>query len=50
MPSHLTAVLGYGEAEGLLLIVIVMVIMIPIVLLMGYFSDRIGAKKIIQGG
>ncbi|GGA29184.1 MFS transporter [Psychrobacillus lasiicapitis] len=50
MPSHLTAVLGYGEAEGLLLIVIVMVIMIPIVLLMGYFSDRIGAKKVIQGG
>ncbi|THE13437.1 MFS transporter [Bacillus timonensis] len=50
MPSHLTAVLGYGEAEGLLLIVIVMVIMIPIVLLMGYLSDRIGAKKIIQFG
>lgn len=50
MPSHLTAVLGYGETEGLLLIVIVMVIMIPIVLLMGYFSDRIGAKKVIQGG
>jgi len=50
MPSHLTSVLGYGEAEGLLLIVIVMVIMIPIVLLMGYLSDRIGAKKIIQFG
>lgn len=50
MPSHLTVVLGYGEAEGLLLIVIAMIIMIPIVLLMGYFSDRIGAKKIIQGG
>ncbi|WP_281364096.1 MFS transporter [Thermoactinomyces mirandus] len=45
MPSHLTAVLDYGQAEGLLLIVIIMVIMIPIVLLMGYFSDRIGAKK-----
>lgn len=50
MPSHLTTVLGYGEVEGLLLIVIVMVVMIPIVLLMGYFSDRIGAKKIILGG
>lgn len=50
MPSHLTAILGYGEAEGLLLIVIVMVIMVPIVLLMGFFSDRIGAKRIIQGG
>jgi MHS family proline/betaine transporter-like MFS transporter len=50
MPSHLTAVLGYGETKGLLLILIVMVIMIPIVLMMGYFSDRIGNKRIIQGG
>lgn len=50
MPSHLTAVLGYGETEGLLLILIVMFIMIPIVLFMGYFSDRIGNKRIIQGG
>jgi MHS family proline/betaine transporter-like MFS transporter len=50
MPSHLTAVLGYGETKGLLLILIVMVIMIPIVLTMGYFSDRIGNKRIIQGG
>jgi MHS family proline/betaine transporter-like MFS transporter len=50
MPSHLTAVLGYGETKGLLLILIVMVIMIPIVLIMGYFSDRIGNKRIIQGG
>ncbi|GIO68178.1 MFS transporter [Paenibacillus sp. FSL M7-1455] len=50
MPSHLTAVLGYGEAEGLLLILIVMFIMIPIVLAMGYFSDRIGNKRIMQIG
>jgi MHS family proline/betaine transporter-like MFS transporter len=50
MPSHLTAVLGYGATQGLLLILIVMVIMIPIVLTMGYFSDRIGNKRIIQGG
>ncbi len=35
MPSHLSAVLGYGETKGLLLIVIVMVIMIPIVIMMG---------------
>src|SRR5699024_3567695 len=32
----------------LLLILIVMFIMIPIVLLMGYFGDRIGNRKIIQ--
>ncbi|WP_085524349.1 MFS transporter [Tuberibacillus sp. Marseille-P3662] len=50
MPSHLSAVLGYGETKGLLLILIVMVLMVPIVLMMGYFGDRIGAKRIIQGG
>ncbi|MBA4493917.1 MFS transporter [Paenactinomyces guangxiensis] len=50
MPSHLNAVLGYRETTGLLLILIVMLIMIPIVLIMGYYSDRIGAKRIIQGG
>lgn len=50
MPSHLTEVLQYSETKGLLLIVIVMVIMIPTVLLMGYFSDRIGSKTIIQIG
>lgn len=50
MPSHLSSVLGYGDTKGLLLILIVMFIMIPIVLMMGYFSDRIGSKKIIQGG
>ncbi|GGH81563.1 MHS family proline/betaine transporter-like MFS transporter [Pullulanibacillus pueri] len=50
MPSHLNAVLNYGETKGLLLILIVMFIMIPIVLIMGYFGDRIGSKRIIQGG
>lgn len=50
MPSHLSSVLGYGETKGLLLILIVMLIMIPIVLTMGYVSDRIGTKKIILTG
>lgn len=50
MPTYLNVVLGYGETKGLLLILIVMFIMIPIVLLMGYFSDRIGNKRIILGG
>lgn len=49
MPSHLTAVLGYGETKGLLLILIVMFIMVPLVILMGHFGDRIGNKRIIQG-
>jgi len=50
MPSHLSAVLGYGDMKGLLLILIVMFIMIPIVLIMGYISDRVGIKKIILSG
>lgn len=50
MPTYLNVVLGYGETKGLLLILIVMFIMIPIVLLMGYFSDRIGNKRLILGG
>jgi len=50
MPSHLTSILGYGESKGLFLIVIVMTIMIPMVLIIGFLSDRIGVKKIIQGG
>lgn len=50
MPSHLNAVLGYGNTKGLLLILVVMVIMIPIVLMSGYLSDRIGNKRIIMFG
>ncbi len=50
MPSHLNAVLGYGNTKGLLLILVVMVIMIPFVLMAGYFSDRIGNKRIILFG
>lgn len=49
MPSHLSDVLGYGNTKGLLLILIVMFIMIPIVLIMGHFGDRIGNKRIIIG-
>ncbi|HLR53918.1 MAG TPA: MFS transporter [Pseudogracilibacillus sp.] len=49
MPSHLSDVLGYGTTKGLLLVVIVMIVMIPIVLLMGHFGDRIGNKRIILG-
>lgn len=50
MPSHLTAVLGYGETEGLLLVLVVMVVIIPFVLLMGYFSDHVSGKRIVQAG
>jgi MHS family proline/betaine transporter-like MFS transporter len=50
MPAHLSAVLGYDETSGLLLLLIVMIIMIPIVLTMGYISDRIGLKRVVQIG
>jgi len=50
MPSHLNAVLGYGDTKSLLFILVVMVIMIPIIILMGYFGDRLGSKRIVQGG
>ncbi|MBO1000456.1 MFS transporter [Bacillus sp. SD075] len=49
MPSYLSVDLGYGETKGLLLILFVMIIMIPFVLGMGYWSDRIGGKRIIKG-
>lgn len=50
MPSYLSAVLGYGETKGLLLILMVMFVMIPIVILMGYLSDRLGHNIIIRSG
>lgn len=50
MPSYLNVVLGYGETVGLLFILIIMFIMIPIVLFMGYISDRVGNKRIILSG
>src|SRR5699024_4481817 len=50
MPSHLTAVLGYKETTGLMIILIVMVLMIPFVIYMGHLGDRISNKKVIQGG
>ncbi|WP_084453647.1 MFS transporter [Alicyclobacillus pomorum] len=50
MPSHLTAVLGYGATKGLLMILIVMFIMIPIVIAMGCIGDRISGKRLVQLG
>jgi MFS transporter, MHS family, proline/betaine transporter len=49
MPAYLTQQLGYGETKGLVLTLIVMLIMMPIILAMGYLSDRIGRNRIIKG-
>lgn len=50
MPSHLNAVLGYGETKGLFILLLVMIATIPIILLMGYLSDRIGGKRVVISG
>ncbi|MEX1828470.1 glycine betaine/L-proline transporter ProP [Luteibacter sp. CQ10] len=49
MPSYLTVTLGYGEAKGLLLILIVMLVMMPLNVIGGHFSDRFGRKPMIIG-
>jgi len=49
MPSYLTQELGYGETKGLVFNLLVMILLIPIILGMGYWSDRIGRNKIVKG-
>ncbi|KAF1006121.1 MAG: Proline/betaine transporter [Luteibacter sp.] len=49
MPSYLTVTMGYSEAKGLLLIIIVMLVMMPLNVVGGRFSDRIGRRPMIIG-
>lgn len=49
MPSYLTVTLGYSEAKGLLLILIVMLVMMPLNVVGGRFSDRFGRRPMIIG-
>lgn len=49
MPSYLSSELGYGETKGLLLVLLIMICIIPIILTMGYLSDRIGRNRIVKG-
>ncbi|MDM5334937.1 MFS transporter [Ureibacillus composti] len=49
MPSYLTQELGYGETKGLAYSLLVMVLIIPIILAAGYWSDRIGRNRIVIG-
>ncbi|MFF7705989.1 glycine betaine/L-proline transporter ProP [Pseudomonas sp. NPDC007930] len=49
MPSYLSVTLGYAETKGLLLILIVMLVMMPLNVLGGHFSDRLGRKPMIIG-
>lgn len=49
MPSYLTQELGYGETKGLAYSLLVMVLIIPIIMAAGYWSDRIGRNRIVKG-
>lgn len=49
MPSYLSVTLGYPESKGLLLIIIVMLIMMPLNIVGGIFSDKLGRRPMIIG-
>ncbi|KAB7778312.1 glycine betaine/L-proline transporter ProP [Xanthomonas sp. LMG 12460] len=49
MPSYLSVTMGYAESKGLLLIIIVMLVMMPLNVLGGSFSDRLGRKPMVIG-
>ncbi|PQK91312.1 glycine betaine/L-proline transporter ProP [Pantoea ananatis] len=50
MPSYLTGVLGLPELSGLLLVMIVMFVMMPLTLMWGRWTDRIGRRPVIAFG
>ncbi len=49
MPSYLSVTMGYAESKGLLLIIIVMLVMMPLNIVGGLFSDRLGRRPMIIG-
>jgi MHS family proline/betaine transporter-like MFS transporter len=50
MPSYLTSVLGLSELSGLMLIMVVMFIMMPLTLVLGFWNDRLGRKPVLLAG
>ena len=44
MPNYLSVTMGYAETKGLLLIIIVMLVMMPLNVVGGLFSDRLGRR------
>ncbi|MDR3431944.1 MAG: glycine betaine/L-proline transporter ProP [Rouxiella aceris] len=50
MPSYLTSVLGLSELSGLVLIMVVMFIMMPLTLVLGFWNDRLGRKPVLLAG
>ncbi|MDR6183534.1 glycine betaine/L-proline transporter ProP [Asaia bogorensis] len=49
IPSYMTVSLGYAESKGLILIIVVMILMMPINIIGGFLSDRIGRRPMILG-
>ncbi len=50
MPSYLTSVLGMSELTGLLLVMVIMFVMMPLTLMWGHWTDRIGRRPVIALG
>lgn len=49
MPNYLSVTMGYATSKGLLLIILVMVVMMPLNVIGGRFSDRLGRRPMIIG-
>ncbi|AZR33202.1 glycine betaine/L-proline transporter ProP [Xanthomonas vasicola] len=49
MPSYLSVTVGYAESKGLLLIILVMLVMMPLNIVGGMFSDKLGRRPMIIG-
>lgn len=49
MPSYLSFTMGYAESKGLLLIILVMLVMMPLNIVGGMFSDKLGRRPMIIG-
>ncbi|CAD0298755.1 glycine betaine/L-proline transporter ProP [Xanthomonas hortorum pv. cynarae] len=49
MPSYLSVTMGYAESKGLLLIILVMLVMMPLNIVGGLFSDKLGRRPMIIG-
>ena len=50
LPTYLSSSLGYSEEHGVLIIVVVMIGMLFVQPVVGFFSDKIGRKPIILAG
>ncbi|MCF8824589.1 glycine betaine/L-proline transporter ProP [Xanthomonas campestris] len=49
MPSYLSVTMAYAESKGLLLIILVMLVMMPLNVVGGMFSDKLGRRPMIIG-